>query len=116
MSGKGTSCAVELTLEIIGGKWKAVILWHLKEKVLRFGELKKLIPNITQKVLTQQLRELEADGLIHREIYAEVPLRVEYSMTEHGKTLRPILNSMCKWGREHHDAMGSRRKEKASAR
>jgi DNA-binding HxlR family transcriptional regulator len=98
---KAYQCPVEATLDVIGGKWKVLILWHLKGKVRRFSELKRLIPNITQKMLTQQLRELEAEGLIHRRVYAEVPPKVEYSLTEYGKTLNPILEMMCQWGAEH---------------
>jgi DNA-binding HxlR family transcriptional regulator len=94
-------CPVEATLDMIGGKWKVLILWHLKGKVCRFSELKRLIPNITQKMLTQQLRELEADGLVYRRVYAEVPPKVEYSLTEYGKTLNPILEMMCQWGAKH---------------
>ena len=93
------SCAVELTLQVIGGKWKPVILYHLShDGVLRFGELKKAMPNITQKMLTQQLRELERDGLVHRTVYAEVPPRVEYSLTQFGATILPVLQSLSQWG------------------
>jgi DNA-binding HxlR family transcriptional regulator/CheY-like chemotaxis protein len=95
------SCPVEVTLEVIGGKWKCVILWWLRRDGKRFGELKLLIPEITQKVLTQQLRELERDGLIRRETFREVPPRVEYSLTSYGETLRPITELMCEWGKTH---------------
>ena len=92
-------CPVEATLELIGGKYKALILWHLAEKnVLRFSELHKLIHGATPKMLTQQLRELESSALIHREVYAEVPPRVEYSLTELGHSLMPILIAMRDWG------------------
>ena len=93
-------CTVEVTLEIIGGKWKAVILWHLSHKTLRFSQLKRRQPRITQKMLTQQLRELERDGMVHREVYPEVPPRVEYSLTEHGRSVVPILKMMCEWGKK----------------
>jgi len=97
--GRAYYCTVELTLHIIGGKWKPVILYHLgKLGTKRFGEIKKMMPNITQKMLTQQLRELESDGLIHRKIFAEVPPRVEYSLTEFGATILPVLQSLCQWG------------------
>ncbi|MCX7709512.1 MAG: helix-turn-helix transcriptional regulator [Clostridia bacterium] len=95
------TCPVEVTLDLIGGKWKSLILWHLSQKTLRFSELRKLIPNATQKMLTQQLRDLEEQGLLIRKVYAEVPPKVEYSLTEFGKSLYPILDSMCKWGTEY---------------
>ena len=93
-------CGVAVTLNLIGGKWKGVILWHLSLKTLRFSQLKRRLSGVTQKMLTQQLRELERDGLVHREVFAEVPPRVEYSMTDLGRTLQPILQLMCNWGRE----------------
>lgn len=95
-------CPVEFTLEVIGGKWKCVILWHVQHRVRRFGELRRLIPGATQKMLTTQLRELERDGLIARRIYPEIPPKVEYSMTAYGKTVSPMLAVMCKWGLQHH--------------
>ncbi len=91
-------CTVGVTLDIIGGKWKAVILWHLSHKTLRFSQLQRRLAGVTQKMLTQQLRELERDGMVHRQVYAEVPPRVEYSLTEEGMTLKPILTLMCQWG------------------
>ena len=91
-------CPVAATLELIGGKYKALILWHLAEKKLRFSELKKEIQGATPKMLTQQLRELEASNLIHREVFAVVPPKVEYSLTELGRSLMPILVSMRDWG------------------
>ncbi|PLX97854.1 MAG: transcriptional regulator [Desulfuromonas sp.] len=97
------NCGVAVTLELIGGKWKGVILWHLSHKTLRFSQLKRRLPGITQKMLTQQLRELERDGLVHRQVFAEVPPRVEYSLTETGRTLKPTLEKMCAWGRRFHE-------------
>lgn len=91
-------CPMELTMDLIGGKWKSLVLWHLGENVLRFSELKKALPKITQKMLTQQLRELEQDGLVKRFIYTQVPPKVEYSLTDSGKTLLPILRTMYQWG------------------
>ncbi len=91
-------CPMELTIDLIGGKWKSLILWHLGENTFRFNELKKMLPQITQKMLTQQLRELEQDGLLKRFVYTQVPPKVEYSLTEEGKTLLPILELMCQWG------------------
>ncbi|MCG8619952.1 MAG: helix-turn-helix transcriptional regulator [Desulfobacterales bacterium] len=94
-------CPVEATLELIGGKWKGVILYHLLEKTYRFGELKKVMPGVTQRMLTKQLRELEGDGIIHRKVYAQVPPKVEYSLTEVGESLRDVLLMMRDWGRTH---------------
>lgn len=85
-------CYFELTLQIIGGKWKSIILYHLgNEKILRFGELKKTMPNITEKMLTQQLRELESDNLIIRNVYRQVPPKVEYSLSDFGEKVLPVL-------------------------
>ena len=92
------NCPVEATLELIGGKYKALILWHLSESKLRFSELRKVITNATPKMLTQQLRELEAQALIHREVFPVIPPKVEYSLTELGKSLMPILVAMRDWG------------------
>lgn len=94
-------CSMELTLDLIGGKWKALILWNLGQDTLRFSELKKLLPKITQKMLTQQLRELETSGLVKRFIYRQVPPKVEYSLTPEGKSLIPILDTLCQWGAEY---------------
>ncbi|MBB6634964.1 winged helix-turn-helix transcriptional regulator [Cohnella thailandensis] len=94
-------CPVEYTLEIIGGKWKGVLLYHLFEGTKRFGELTRLCSGITQRMLTLQLRELEQDGLVHREVYQQVPPKVEYSLTEYGRTLEPIIMSMKVWGERH---------------
>jgi len=99
---KEYKCTVEVTLQVIGGKWKAVILWHLTHKTLRFSQLQRRLSGVTQKMLTQQLRELERDGIVHREVYAEVPPRVEYSLTETGRTLIPLLTMMCEWGKGYH--------------
>ncbi|MDM5317834.1 helix-turn-helix domain-containing protein [Fictibacillus sp. b24] len=92
---------VEAALEVIGGKWKVVILCHLIKDKRRTGELKRLMPGITQKMLTQQLRELEEDGVILREVYNQVPPRVEYSLTDYGWSLKGILDSLCAWGEQH---------------
>ncbi|GLR91782.1 winged helix-turn-helix transcriptional regulator [Bradyrhizobium iriomotense] len=94
-------CPVEATLDLIDGKWKAVILYHLLNDVVRFNELKRRLSRITQRMLTRQLRELEAAGLIHREIYAEVPLRVEYSLTTLGRSLEPVIRMLWTWGNQY---------------
>lgn len=100
-------CPVVTAIDVIGGKWTIIILYQLRGKTLRFGELKKLIPKITQKMLTHQLRELEANKLVTRKVYAEVPPRVEYTPTELADKLTPVLDKLCDWGREYeqvHDA------------
>jgi DNA-binding HxlR family transcriptional regulator len=95
-------CPVEVTLAVIGGKWKPLILWHLYEGgVRRFLELQRLIPGITRKMLTQHLRELERDGVVSRKIFNEMPLRVEYSLTKYGRTLRPLMRVLSDWGSKH---------------
>lgn len=91
------SCSVEAALDVIGGKWKGVILYHLLGGTKRFNQLRRLIPNVTQRMLTKQLRELEADGLVTRKIYAEVPPKVEYSLTDSGEKLRDIIFMLRKW-------------------
>jgi DNA-binding HxlR family transcriptional regulator len=93
-------CAFEVTIDIIGGKWKSIIIWNLLgKKVLRTNELKKLIPKITQKMLTQQLRELENSGIINRKVYNQVPPKVEYSLTEVGIELSGVMKQMYNWGK-----------------
>lgn len=96
-------CPVTTTMKVIGGKWKPIILWILYDGTKRFGEIKRLIPKITQKMFTQQLRELERDGIVLRKVYPVVPPKVEYSLTEYGKTLLPILDEMAAWGEKHKD-------------
>ena len=91
------NCSMELTLDIIGGKWKPIIIWHLAKKTMRFSELKRTLPHITHKMLTQQLRALEESGLINRVIYTQIPPKVEYSLTDIGKSLVPILSTLCEW-------------------
>jgi len=100
-SQSGEGCPVEFTLEIIGGKWKGVLLYHLMDGKKRFGELRRICPDITQRMLTLQLRELEEDGLVHREVYRQVPPKVEYSLTEYGRTLEPLIQLMKEWGEKH---------------
>ncbi|MCI9079835.1 MAG: helix-turn-helix transcriptional regulator [Lachnospiraceae bacterium] len=92
------SCPVEATIALIGGKYKSVILWHLIGKTLRYSELHKLVPKATDKMLAEQLRELESDGLVNRKVYPVVPPKTEYSLTDAGNTLAPVLDAMCDWG------------------
>lgn len=93
-------CPIELTMRTIGGKWKIPIIWQLTRGTRRFGELRRTLPNITQKMLTTQLRELESAGVVHRKVFPVVPPHVEYSLTDTGRSLKPIFNAMCKWGRQ----------------
>ncbi|MBK8635203.1 MAG: helix-turn-helix transcriptional regulator [Saprospiraceae bacterium] len=100
-------CAMDVTMEFIGGKWKAVVLWYLKGGTLRFSEIKKRIPDITEKMLSIQLKTLEQDGLIERKVYGiKPPVRVEYSLTEFGKSLSETLNAIAKWGRNYAEKEG----------
>lgn len=94
-------CPVEVALDVLGGKWKGVILYHLSDETKRFNELRRLLPGVSQRMLTRQLRELEADNIIHREIYPEIPPKVEYSLTDFGETLTPILMALGTWGTEY---------------
>lgn len=102
LKNKDFNCEKELTLSIISGKWKAVILWHLGfEGPHRFGELQRLFHNLSNRILTKQLRELEQDGIIYREVYPEVPPKVEYRITDFGKTLLPIIEALFQWGKSN---------------
>ena len=92
------TCPAERTLDVIGGRWKVPIVYHLAEKTCRFSELRRHLPGCTQKMLTQQLRELERDGVVNRKVYPQVPPKVEYSLTDLGRSLRPIIAAMCRWG------------------
>lgn len=99
MNGKVYHCALDITMDFISGKWKTIVLWYLRNGAKRFSELNKHIPEITEKMLSLQLKQLVKDGIVGRKIYAEVPPRVEYFLTEEGKTLLPLLEEMAKWGR-----------------
>ena len=101
-------CPVEATLDVIGGKWKAVVLYHLMSGTLRFNEIRKRLNGITQRMLTKQLRELEEVDLIARKVYPVVPPRVEYSLTKKGLTLRPVIRALEVWGEDHLTAMGAK--------
>lgn len=94
-------CPVDAVLEVIGGKWKMLLVWTLVQRPHRYGALRRALPHISEKMLIQQLRQLEADGLVHREQFPEVPPRVEYSLTARGRTLTPILSQLSDWGRTH---------------
>ena len=106
----GPRCNVGLTVELIGGKWKAVVLFYLLDGTLRFNELRRKVPGITQRMLTLALRELESDGLVERTVYPVVPPHVEYELTTFGRTLEPVLRSMREWGTRN-----KRRTERAIA-
>jgi DNA-binding HxlR family transcriptional regulator len=96
-----SGCSVESALAVIGGRWKGVVLYWLSTRTLRFGELRRLLPNCTQRMLTLQLRELEADGLVKRTVYAEVPPRVEYELTAFGRSLVPVILGLKEWGERY---------------
>ncbi|WP_330232154.1 helix-turn-helix transcriptional regulator [Nocardia sp. NBC_00508] len=100
MPVKRYNCAVEVTVDLIGGKWKPVILAHLKEGVHRYGELRRRMPTTSEKMLVQQLRELESDGLVHRTVFDTVPPQVEYTLTDEGHTLVPVLTALYDWGEQ----------------
>jgi DNA-binding HxlR family transcriptional regulator len=114
-AGAGAERATEFdeVLRILTGKWKSEILWHLSQRTHRFGELRRAIPGVTQHMLTTQLRELEADGLVKRTIYPEVPPRVEYEVTPAARALRPVFEALFAWAQEH--GPGLRRREKAAS-
>ncbi|MCU4580542.1 helix-turn-helix transcriptional regulator [Acinetobacter gyllenbergii] len=100
-------CSVEAAISLIDGKWKCVILWHLfNEGTLRFNEIRKRVPSITQRMLTNQLRELEQDGILHREVYPQVPPKVEYCLTDLGRSLEQIIVALKHWGDAHLDQFG----------
>lgn len=103
-------CPIETLIHVLGGKWKPIILWNIIESKKRFNELEKLIPNVSQKMLSQHLRDLEREGIIDRTVYPSVPPKVEYSLSEYGKTLIPVAEVMCDWGKNH-----SKRNYKESA-
>jgi DNA-binding HxlR family transcriptional regulator len=106
LDGKEFHCAMDITMSFIGGKWKTVVLWYLRKDKKRFSELKRLIPNITEKMLSLQLKDLENDGIVGRKIYAEVPPKVEYFLTDFGKSLIPMLEEIARWGRRLADEKG----------
>jgi len=101
MARKIYNCPVEAAIDVVGGKWKPLILWWLHQRTYRFGELRRQIPGITEKMLTQQLRELERDDIVNRRVYPTVPPKVEYSLTEYGRSLKRALRAICDWGQIH---------------
>ena len=101
MKRQSYGCGLEAALDVVGGKWKPVVLWHLAPGARRFGALRRLVTGISEKMLIQQLRELEADGVVAREDFREIPPRVEYSLTPFGVSLSEALRPLCDWGREH---------------
>jgi DNA-binding HxlR family transcriptional regulator len=101
VSERSYYCGLDAAIDVIGGKWKALILWELRDGARRFGELRRGVVGISEKMLIQQVRELEADGLVHREAYHEIPPRVEYSLTELGASLSGVLLQLCEWGERH---------------
>src|ERR1043166_6366273 len=101
LNNKNYNCNIEVIVDVIGGKWKMLILWNLREGLKRFNELKRLIPGSTQKMLTSQLRELERDGIVARKVYPQVPPKVEYSLTKYGHTLKPFIELSCRLGNIH---------------
>src|SRR5580704_13356722 len=107
MRTKTYNCPVEAAVDVFGGKWKALILWWLQERTWRFAELRRQMPGITEKMLTQQLRELEADGIVERRVYATVPPKVEYSLTDYGRSLKRALREICDWGQNHMERIGA---------
>jgi DNA-binding HxlR family transcriptional regulator len=98
--------AVELTIDVIGGRWKPLILWILSQGTYRFSELQRALPTITQTMLTKQLRELEEDRIVTRKVYAQVPPRVEYSLSEVGKTVLPLVHALAQWGKKYSETQG----------
>lgn len=104
-------CPIETVIHVLGGKWKPTIMWHLVESTRRYNDLEKLIPDVSQKMLTQHLRDLEQEGVIQRTVYPTVPPKVEYSLSEYGRTLVPVAEVMCAWGEQHNER---KQKEPAS--
>src|SRR5262245_33297027 len=111
---KTYGCGLEAALDVIGGKWKVLILWQSQGQPPRFGELRRLVPGISEKMLIQQLRQMEADGIVRRQVYREVPPKVEYSLTPFGVSLQQALVPLCDWGSRHMKRIGNARSECAA--
>jgi DNA-binding HxlR family transcriptional regulator len=108
MKNKYYDCPIEATFAVIGGKWKAISIYYLIEQPRRFTELLNLLETVSARMLAKQLKELEADGIINRQLYPEVPPRVEYSLTDYGKTLLPVINALCVWGEDRLQKTGEK--------
>jgi|SRR5690606_847274 DNA-binding HxlR family transcriptional regulator len=115
MRGETSRCGLDAVLDVIGGKWKTLILWELRDEPCRFGELRRRVEGISEKVLIQQLRELEADGIVHRQQYNQIPPKVEYSLTPFGQSLNAALLPLCEWGEANMDRIVGGREGVASA-
>src|SRR5262245_1003499 len=115
MRTQSYSCGLEAALDVIGGKWKVLILWQLGSQLRRFGELRRRVPGISEKMLIQQLREMEADGILRRKAYHEIPPRVEYSLTRFGVSLKEVLTPLCEWGATHMKRIGAAHRPAESA-
>lgn len=113
---KEYSCGLEAALEVVGGKWKVLILWALRTTPRRFGELRRLIPGISEKMLIQNLKEMESDGIVTRKDYKEVPPRVDYALTSFGGTLCDALAPLCEWGQTHMERIEARQQEQEATR
>ena len=113
MRGETSRCGLDAVLDVVGGKWKTLILWELRGEPRRFGELRRLVEGISEKVLIQQLRELEANGIVHRKQYNQIPPKVEYSLTPFGDSLNAALLPLCEWGERHMDRIASSREKAA---
>src|SRR3984893_6099227 len=107
MRKRAYGCGLEAALDVVGGKWKVLVLWHLTPSSRRFGELRRLVAGISEKMLIQQLREMEADGIVSRKDFREIPPRVEYSLTPFGVSLSDALRPLCDWGNEHMSRIGN---------
>jgi DNA-binding HxlR family transcriptional regulator len=123
MQHKAYGCGLEAALDVVGGKWKVLILWPLQQKACRFGELRRLVPGISEKMLIQHLKEMEADDIVTREDFKEVPPRVEYALTSFGKSLCAALTPLCEWGNLHmkrieacKEAIEAKARDKAASR
>ncbi len=109
MRSRGYGCGLEAALDVVGGKWKPIVLWQLAQGPRRFGELRRLVTGISEKMLIQQLREMQGDGIVAREDFREIPPRVEYSLTTFGVSLVDALRPLCEWGGEHMARIGETR-------